>query len=292
MLEKLFESLDEKVFTNELKESLQAQFNEAVNIKAALLAEERIEEEIDALNDKSEQHINFLNEKAEQHINFLDEKSEQHINFLDEKSKQHIDFLNEKADSYVEMKQTEMLNSLDAYLDRVVNEFMLEAKASLDASLKSEKADMIIEAFDAMLTATGVKVADIVEARDESSLDNKLEESINKHDALIDEIISLKEENHKLIKMGIIAEMSEGLSIVEAERFKRLAKLVEFTKDAAFVGKLETIKESVQSSSSRDRTERSDHSERSDRADQYEQRLREPSQKENDVNVPSWAHLV
>ena len=34
MLNKLFESLDAKVFTPELKESLEAQFNEAVEIKA------------------------------------------------------------------------------------------------------------------------------------------------------------------------------------------------------------------------------------------------------------------
>jgi Asp-tRNA(Asn)/Glu-tRNA(Gln) amidotransferase C subunit len=45
--------------------------------------------------------------------------------------------------------------------------------------------------------------------------------------------------------MGIIAEMKEGLSIVEAEKFEKLANLVEFTKDEAFAEKLTVIKESV-----------------------------------------------
>jgi len=242
MLEKLFESLDEKVFTAELKESLEAQFNEAVETKAAVIAEARIEEEIDSLNEKSEQHIEFLNEKAEE---------------------------------YVALKQSEMVESLDKYLERIVDEFMAEAKSALDESLKSEKADMIIEAFDSMLTATGVEVAKIVEAKDESAVEKKLEESVAKQDSLVEEIISLKEENDKLIKMGVIAEMVEGLSIVEAEKFKKLADLVEFSRDDAFAQKLETIKESVKGA-----------------VEAKEDKLQESADKEAEVKAPVWAHLV
>ena len=207
-ISKLFESLDEKVFTAELRESLETQFNEAVEAKTNELVEAKIE----ILNEKSEQHIEFLNEKAEQ---------------------------------YVEMKQTEMLESLDKYLDRIVEEFMQEAKASLDESLKSEKADAIIEAFDSMIVATGVEVAKIVEAKDDSAIEKKLEESISKYDSLVEENISLKETNEQLLKAGIIAESKEGLSLIESEKFEKLAALVEFTNDDAFVQKLEVIKESV-----------------------------------------------
>lgn len=244
MLEKLFESLDEKVFTAELKESLEAQFNEAVETKAAMIAEARIEEEIDSLNEKSEQHIEFLNEKAEE---------------------------------YVEMKQTEMVEHLDKYLERIVEEFVAEAKAALDESVKTEKADMIIEAFDTMLTATGVEVAKIVEAKDQSSVEKKLEESVEKYDSLVEENISLKEENEKLIKLGVIAEMTEGLSIVEAEKFKKLADLVEFSRDDAFAEKLETIKESVKGA-----------------VEAKDDKLDESAAKEEEVkaSAPVWAHLV
>lgn len=241
MLEKLFESLDEKVFTPELKGSLEAQFNEAVEAKAASIAEARIEEEVDSLNEKSEKHIEFLTEKAEE---------------------------------YVEMKRAEMVESLDKYLDRVVEEFMAEAKAALDESVKSEKADMIIEAFDTMLTATGVEVAKIVEAKDESAVEKKLEESVAKYDSLVEETISLKEENEKLIKMGVISEMKEGLSIVEAEKFVKLAALVEFTKDEAFAEKLEVIKESVKGA-----------------VEAKEEKLEESKPTES-VKAPVWAHLV
>ena len=241
MLEKLFESLDEKVFTPELKKALEAQFNEAVETKAESIAEAKIEEEIDSLNEKAEQHVEFLNKKAEE---------------------------------YTAMKQAEMVESLDKYLERVVDKFVAEAKDLLAESVKSEKADMIIEAFDAMLVATGVQVAKIVEAKDETAVETKLAESTTKYDALVEENIALSEENKKLIKMGVISELKEGLSLVEAEKFEKLAELVEFSKSGEFLTKLTTIKESVKGT-----------------ADKSEN-LKVAGLTEEHANAPIWAHLV
>ena len=240
MLEKLFESLDEKVFTPELKKALEAQFNEAVETKAESIAEAKIEEEIDSLNEKAEQHVEFLNKKAEE---------------------------------YIAMKQAEMVESLDKYLERVVDKFVAEAKDLLAESVKSEKADMIIEAFDAMLVATGVQVAKIVEAKDETAIETKLAENTVKYDALVEENIALSEENKKLIKMGVISELKEGLSLVEAEKFEKLAELVEFSKSGEFLTKLTTIKESVKGT-----------------ADKSEN-LKVAGLTEH-ANAPIWAHLV
>lgn len=239
MLEKLFESLDEKVFTAELKEALEAQFNEAVETKAALIAEAKIADAVEELNEKNEAHVDFLNEKAEE---------------------------------YIENVKSEMVESLDKYLERVVEEFMAEAKSALDESVKNEKADMIIEAFDAMLIATGVEVAKIVEAKEDDAVEKKLEESVAKYDSLIEEVIALKEENETLIKMGVIAEMKEGLSLVEAEKFEKLAAIVEFSKDEVFASKLETIKESVKGT-----------------VETKEEKIEESVEA---VKAPIWAHLV
>lgn len=214
-LTKLFESLDEKVFTADLKKSIETQFNEAVEIKATDIANSRIEKEIDSLNEKSEQHIELLNTKAAE---------------------------------YIEIKEAEMLDSVDKYLERVVEEFIAESKEALDESVKNEKADMIIEAFESMLTATGVQVSRIVEAKKEDDVETKLQKSIEKYDSLVEENIELKALNDKLIKMGVISEMKEGLSIVESEKFEKLAEMVEFTKDKSYAEKLETIKESVKGS--------------------------------------------
>jgi len=242
MLEKLFESLDEKVFTDELKEALEAKFNDAVETKASVIAEAKIETEIETLNEKAEAHIEFLTKKAEE---------------------------------FVEIKKTELVESLDKYLDRITDEFVAEAKETLDESVKSEKADMIIEAFDTMLTATGVEVSKIIEAKDETAAEAQLAETVEKYDALIEENITLQDENDNLIKMGVIAEMTDDLSIVEAEKFKKLADLVEFTKDVTFAEKLETIKESVKG------------------AAENNQELKESTaETENSNDRPAWAHLV
>lgn len=214
MIDKIFESLDEKVFTDELKESLEASFNEAVEMKAVELAEAKIDE---------------LSEKADEFKATLVEE--------------------------YEAKEEKLIESVDAYLEKVVEEFIAEAKESLDENLKAEKADMVIEAFDSMLIATGTKVSEIVEAKEASDVENKLAESIEKYDALIEENIAKEKEIANLIKMGVIAEMKEGLSIVEAEKFAKLADLVEFSKDETYATKLETIKESVKGAKSEDKTE-------------------------------------
>jgi hypothetical protein len=122
----------------------------------------------------------------------------------------------------------------------------------LSESIKSEKADMLIEAFDAMLIAGGVEVATIVEAKDNASAEHDLEESVGKYDTLVDENISLKEENDALIKLGVISELKEGLSIVESEKFGKLAALVEFDRSATYAEKLETIKESIKGSADKE----------------------------------------
>ncbi len=207
-MNELFESLDEKIFTADLKESLETSFNEAVELKVTELAEAKISE-------------------------------------LTEKSEAHIDELTEKAEEFAEIQKTEMLESIDGFLERVVEEFVQDHTEALAESVKNEKSDAIIESMDAMLTLTGMDIAKITEAKDASEDATKLAESIEKYDTLVTENIELGKENANLLKMGVISEAKEGLSIVESEKFEKLANLVEFTKDDAYAEKLDTIKESV-----------------------------------------------
>lgn len=202
-LDKLFESLDEKVFTSELKQSLQESFDAAVELKSVELAEIQISEAKETL----------LAETAE--------------------------------------KEKALVEKIDEYLELVVDKLVTEAKDSLDEFIVSEKADLMLEAFDAMLVAGGVDVMKINEAKNDEDVENKLQESIEKYDNLVEENIALSKEVNSLIKMGIIAELKEGLSLIEAEKFDKLANLVEFSKDKEYYEKLETIKESVKTGSTK-----------------------------------------
>jgi hypothetical protein len=204
----LFESLDSKVFTDEMKETLETSFNEAVELKSIELAEVKISEKTEELSELQEA---FKLEAVE----------------------------------LAEKREEEILAQVDAYLEKVVEEFMTEAKDTLDETLVNEKADLMIEAFDSMLIAGGVNIQSIVEAKDSTDVETKLAESVAKYDELIEANIELEKMAANLIKMGVIAEMQEGLSVVEAAKFVKLAEFVEFSKDAEYANKLETIKESV-----------------------------------------------
>ena len=211
-ISKLFEALDDKVFTADLKESLEIQFNEAVELKV----QELVEAKTLALEEKAEEYAEMK-----------------------------VEMIEEKAEEFVEKKMQELSESVERYLDRIIEDFINESKEKLEESIKSEQSEMIIEAFDSLLVATGVELSKIVEAKEENDEKSKLEESIKKYDNLIEENISLKEENDKLVKLGIINEMKEGLSLLESEKFEKAASIVDFSRDNSYVNKLEIIKESI-----------------------------------------------
>lgn len=218
----LFESLDEKVFTPELKKSLTEKFNSAVEEKAQIQA-----------------------------IIMADELAESKIDALDEKAQQYSEYLLQESQAKIDEFKEELNEKIAEYMDLVVQEFVSEAQTALDESLKSEKADMLIEAFDSMLVASGVELATIMETKDINE-STKSVESSDRVDSLVEEVMKLKEENTQLMKMGLIAELSEGLTLVQAERFARLSKLVDFTNGQEYAAKLETVLESVKDRSDLD----------------------------------------
>lgn len=219
-IQKLFESVDKEVFTPELREMLQEAFDDAVEnaaqAKAIVIADELYEAKISDLESQAEAYGEYV-----------------------------------KAESQKQLDET--LEKLSSYVDLVVDEFLQEAKDSLVESVKSEQADMLIEAFDSMLTATGLKMSDILESAKPDSSSHINESRVNK---LAQEVIELKEQNEQLLKMGIIKELSEGLSLMQADKFHRLAELVKFEKSEDYIEKLETIKESISLEGNSDRTQK------------------------------------
>jgi Fe2+ transport system protein B len=210
-MNELLESLDASIFTPELKEAINAHFEVAVkDMNEAFINEKTAELEVEYTN-KIEEKIQELEEKAEEYMAGLEKGiSEKEADLeakiaeydakiveTEAKAEEHKTFLDEKAEEYISSKLEEMLGNVDKYLDRIVEEFVDEASDKLDESLKSEKADMIIEAFDAMLIATGVEVSKIVEAKEETEAESKLAESIEKYDTLVEENIELKSQNEK-----------------------------------------------------------------------------------------------
>lgn len=214
-IQRIFESLDSAVFTPELKNTLSEKFDSAVEeralIKAQVIADELLESKIDDLDEKATAYGEYL--------------------------------LNESVAKQDAFKQ-DITEKLTEYMDLVVKEFVADAKGALDESLKSEQSDMLIEAFDSLLIAGGVEIAQIVEAKEAKEL-NESAVTSDRVNKLVEEVIQLKEANTELLKMGIIKELSEGLTLVQADRFARLAKMVDFQGTEQCVEKLETLLESM-----------------------------------------------
>jgi hypothetical protein len=243
MLETLLESLDKDVYTPEMIESIMTQFNESVETKAKEIADAELTEAVEkAVKEATEVAVNEALEAKEKE---LEEKAQGYIlEALEAKEKE----LEEKSDSYVEAKLSELNESLDLYLGKVVDEFIAESKDKLNETLKAEKADMIIESFEAMLTMGAIDVMKIAEAKDLSYADAKLSESVSKYDELMTNYLSLEKDNETLAKLGVINEMKEGLSLVESKKFQTLASLVPYSKSEKYAADLEVIKESVKGS--------------------------------------------
>lgn len=204
-MDELFESLD---INDEMKANLSEAFDKAVLAKSVEMMESHVEEKV--------------NEARE----VLEEE-------------------------YAE-KVEDLENTLDGYMTSVVEEFVAQNEQTFEAEIQDEKAKKLLEMFDAMLTVAGVKLTDINEARserdireDEHSIENQLARTAEKLAEKESALAEARRESNKYLKAGIIAEVKEGLSVVEASKFEKLAEMVSFERSASYVDALDTIKESI-----------------------------------------------
>lgn len=150
-------------------------------------------------------------------------------------------------DQMTEMK-ADLEDKLDAYLTRVVEEFVAENTFAIDESIKSEKYEAVLEGFNSMMIATGVTIANITEAKVEApEVETIVVDNSEKVDALVKEILTLEAKNAELLKTGLIKESMENMTEMQKEKFLKLAKIVEFDakNPVEFMNKLDTLAESV-----------------------------------------------
>lgn len=228
-LEKLFESLDENVFTPALKDELTATFNEAVEKKAKVIADDEIQTRLAEINEKADSYKSYL-------------QNEQ---------KQYIEKINEKAEEYTDLYKEELLSKLDQYLSVIAENFVKDANESLKSNLNEHKMKALDGLFTSMCRVTGVDALGII--KESKRLVNDKGESLTKQvNSLTESIFKLNDKIKKqkstideLLKMGIISQIGEGLTLIQRDKFERLAENVAFTNDKKYVRQLEQLRDTV-----------------------------------------------
>ena len=169
---------------------------------------------------------------------------------------EHVDAIVAEKVETIEEEYTEKVSlledSLDGYLDTVVEEFIQENAPSYEAQIDDEKAKTLLEMFDNMVQVVGVDMLTINEGkadRDseeyEKTAVRKVNELENKISDLADRLVESNRNADKYLQAGIVAETKEGLSLLEADKFEKLAEMIGFEKNATYLDKLETIKEQI-----------------------------------------------
>jgi len=171
------------------------------------------------------------------------------VELMDEHVETKVNEAKEVLEEEYQEKIENLEDSLDGYLQSVVEEFVEENQPVYEAQIAEEKTKTLLEMFDAMLKVAGVQMLDINEAHsdyhDENDASSKLNRLEEKYNDLSEKLVEARREADKYLKGGVILEMTEGLSMLEKEKFEKLAEMVTFSRDESFVASLETIKESI-----------------------------------------------
>lgn len=147
-----------------------------------------------------------------------------------------------QLEEQVSQKIDEMEQRLDSYLDYVVENWMKENEVAIESTLRAEIAEEFIDGLKNLFVEHYIDVpadkTDVVESMIEKI--QQLEETL---DETINENVELKRETVENQRKEIVAEMVEGMTLSQTDKFVALAEGISFDGDLdTYRGKLTTVK--------------------------------------------------
>ena len=140
------------------------------------------------------------------------------------------------VEEFKEAKQeieSKIVESLDAFINEELSKFKDEVLERFDAVIESEKADTLVSIFDNLVSVAGSNILESF-----SNSDSKLSDQ---YDQLVLENRNLRAKIADLQDTNKIDELAGRLNLVESEKFRKLANLLERGYD--FESKLEALYE-------------------------------------------------
>ena len=148
-----------------------------------------------------------------------------------------------QMEELAETSMKSMVEKVDDYLGYVVEQWMSENELAIERGLKGEIAEDFISGLKGLFEDHYIDVPDekydILEAN--LTKIEELEEKLNKQ---MEENVQLKKAKGELVKESMIADVADGMTDTETEKFQSLVDDVEFSDEDSYKEKLQTIKES------------------------------------------------
>lgn len=136
----------------------------------------------------------------------------------------------------------DITSRIDDYMSYAVNEWMEQNEVAIEDSLRSSITEEFIEGLKHLFAEHYIDIPDEkLDVLDE--LAQKVEELEDKLNEAVEDNINLSKTLAEEVKNRIFNEVSEGLIVTQAEKFKTLAEGVDFTDEETFKQKLEIVKE-------------------------------------------------
>jgi|TARA_B110000483_G_scaffold232356_1_gene299785 hypothetical protein len=136
-----------------------------------------------------------------------------------------------------------VVENLDSYLDYVVEEWMTENSLAIEAGIKVEMAESLMDGLATLFEEHNIEInedtVDVVAGLEEEveGLKADANKAITENVTLAKEIASLKAD-------AAFEEMTEGLTLTQVERLKVLSEKLAFDDIEAYKSDLTTLKES------------------------------------------------
>ena len=132
---------------------------------------------------------------------------------------------------------TDLVEKVDDYLNYVVEQWMSENELAIERGLKGEIAEDFISGLKNLFEDHYIDVPDEKYDILEPNLTKieELEEKLNKQ---IDENVQLRKAKGELVKESLVADVANGMTDTETEKFQSLVEDVEFSDEESYTEKL------------------------------------------------------
>lgn len=209
------------------------------------VAKESIDQVVDSLDVSDD--VNALVEGEELSEEFKTKAATIFESAVKSKVRAELEKIQEENDKVIEEMAESTINDMtekvDDYLNYVVEQWMEENQLAIERGLKGEIAEDFISGLKNLFEDHYIDVPDekydILEAN--LTRIEELEEKLNKQ---MDENIQLRKAKGELVKESLIADVANGMTDTETEKFQSLVEDVEFSDEETYTEKLQTIKES------------------------------------------------